>query len=61
VPKRRATRGFWGREDAAVEVEYMLILAFVIVPLSLLLPGVIIATNASYFERLDYWVNLPFP
>ena len=53
--------GFWRRQDAAVEVEYVLIMAFVIVPLSLALPGFIIWTNREFFERLDFWTHLPFP
>ena len=61
MARSRGKAGFWRREDASIEVEYVLILAFVIVPLCLVLPAIIISTNANYFGRLDFWVNLPFP
>ncbi len=54
-------RGFWRSQDASAEVEYLLTMALVIVPLCLVMPGPIIAYNAMFFERLDLWINLPFP
>jgi hypothetical protein len=49
------------REDASVEIEYVLTLALVILPLILTVPAVLTVTNASFYRRADLVLSSPYP
>ncbi len=58
---RKRLRRFLSDDRATSDVEYILLVALVILPLCLIIPYVIIDTNASFFDRINIFVNLPFP
>jgi Flp pilus assembly pilin Flp len=50
------------REDTgSSEVEFILLTAFVVIPLTVVLPGYLVLTFRHAYERIGWWINLPIP
>ena len=47
-------------ERATSDVEYILLTAFVVLPL-FAVPPLIISANADFYHRAQPWIDLPFP
>ena len=47
-------------ERATSDVEYILLTATVVF-LLFAIPPMIIRANVRYFDRIGWWINLPFP
>ena len=56
----RSLQGLLADENGTSDVEYILITAFIVLPL-FAMPALIMRTNAWFFERVVTWTNLPFP
>jgi hypothetical protein len=51
----------WADEGATSDVEYILLVGFVVLPLCYFVPWAVISVNAHVFDRINIVVNLPFP
>ncbi len=58
---RRRWRRLWADESATSDVEYILLVGFVVLPLCYFVPWAVISVNAHVFDRINIVVNLPFP
>jgi len=56
----RALRRLLADEQATSDVEYILLTAFVVLPL-FAVPPLIISANADFYHRAQPWIDLPFP
>jgi hypothetical protein len=54
-------RSLWTDEGATSDVEYILLVGFVVLPLCYFVPRAVIGVNAHVFDRINIVVNLPFP
>jgi hypothetical protein len=57
---RRRLRRFLKAEEATSDVEYILLTATVVLPL-FAVPPLLIDANVRFFDRVSFWVHLPFP
>ncbi len=56
----RALHGLHADERATSDVEYILLTAMVVLPL-FAVPPLIMSANVDFFDRVEPWVDLPFP
>ena len=56
----QALSKLWSDESGSSAVETVLLTALVVLPL-LVLPPLIVRSNAIVFDRIAPWTNLPFP
>ena len=54
-------RRFASEEAGSSEVEYILLTAFIVLPLSVVFFYLLTSSFAFYFGRIGWWINLPFP
>ena len=54
-------RRFASDESGSSEVEYILLTALIVLPMSVLLFYLLVSSFAFYFGRVGWWINLPFP
>ena len=52
---------FFRDESGTSDVEYVLITALVVPPLLIVVPPLLMAANYVMFDRIHFWVNMPFP
>ena len=57
----RRVRRFPSDESGSSEVESILILALVVMPLTAIIPIILIKSFTEFFGRVGWWINLPFP
>ena len=54
-------RRFVSDESGSSEVEYILLTALIVLPMSVLFFYLLVSSFAFYFGRVGWWINLPFP
>ena len=59
-PRRRVLARLHTDESGSSAVETVLLTAFIVLPL-LALPPLVMDANATVFDRVAPWTNLPFP
>lgn len=60
VPHRPGWRDLWEGESGTSDVEYVLLLTLVVLPL-MIVPPLLIKGNIWFFERASAWLSLPYP
>jgi Flp pilus assembly pilin Flp len=58
---RQVLRRFCLEESGSSEVEFILLTAFVVVPLTFVLPAYLVGTFRGAYGRIGWWINLPIP
>ena len=57
----RRARRFAADEGGSSEVETILILALVVLPLTAVIPVLLVKSFVDFWGRVGWWINLPFP
>ena len=57
----RRVRRFAADEEGSSEVETILILALVVLPLTAVIPVLLVKSFVDFWGRIGWWINLPFP